>query len=73
MGDTDVNQVFTLAAGWRERLRSQIDRSTALVELVGRAILTDEGIRLGSTCPSRVAGQAAPRSERYSICSDSFR
>jgi DNA invertase Pin-like site-specific DNA recombinase len=51
MGDTDVNQVFTFAADWRERLRSDMERSTALVELVEKAILTDEGIRLGLKIP----------------------
>jgi len=45
--DTDVNQVFTLAAEWRERLLSQMERSRALVELVEKATLTDKGIRLG--------------------------
>ena len=30
MGDTDINQVFTLAAEWRERLLSETERSTAL-------------------------------------------
>jgi hypothetical protein len=51
MGDTDLNQVFTLAAEWRERLLSEMNRSTALVELVEKAILTDEGIRLGLNIP----------------------
>ena len=51
MGDTDVNQVFTLADEWRERLLSEMDRSTALVELVEKAVLTDEGIRLGLNIP----------------------
>ncbi len=45
-GDTDVNQVFTLTAEMRERLLSEMERSTALVELVEKATLTDEGIRL---------------------------
>ncbi len=56
MGDTDVNQVFTLAAEWRERLLPEMDRSTALVELVGKAILTDEGIRLGLNIPVPCSG-----------------
>ena len=56
MGDTDLNQVFTLAAEWRERLLSEMDRSTALVELVEKAILTDEGIRLGLNIPVPCSG-----------------
>jgi len=51
MGDTDLNQVFTLAAEWRERLLPEMERSAALVELVGKATLTDEGIRLGLNIP----------------------
>jgi site-specific DNA recombinase len=46
MGDTDVNQVFTLVAEWRERLLAERERSTALIELVEKVVLTDEGIRL---------------------------
>ena len=45
--DIDANRVFKLATEWRERLLSEIECSTALVELVERAILTDDGIRLG--------------------------
>jgi site-specific DNA recombinase len=56
MGDTDVNQVFTLAAEWRERLLSEMERSTALIELVEKAILTDEGIRLGLNIPVPCSG-----------------
>ncbi len=52
MGDTDVTRVFTLAAQWRERLASEGERSTALVELVEKAILTDEGIRLALKLPA---------------------
>jgi site-specific DNA recombinase len=51
MGDTDVNQVFMLAGGWRERLLSETERSTALVEFVEKATLSDEGIRLGLNIP----------------------
>jgi len=51
MGDTDLDQVFTLAAEWRERLLPEMERSMALVELVEKAILTDEGIRLGLNIP----------------------
>jgi len=46
LGDTDINQAFTLAAEWSGRL-AQTERSTALLELVEKAILTDEGIRAG--------------------------
>jgi site-specific DNA recombinase len=61
MGDTDVNQVFTLAAEWREHLLSETERSTALVELVGKAILTDEGIRLGLNIPVPCTGPGSAR------------
>src|SRR5882757_5010763 len=47
IGDADINQVFTLVAVWRERLLAERERSTALVELVEKVVLTDEGIRLG--------------------------
>ena len=47
MENTDVNQVFTVAEEWRERLQSEMEQSMALVELVEKATLTDEGIRLG--------------------------
>lgn len=56
MEDTDVNQVFTLAAEWRERLLPEMERSAALVELVEKAILTDEGIRLGLNIPVPCSG-----------------
>jgi hypothetical protein len=49
MGDIDINQVFTLVAEWRRRSLAERERSTALVELVEKAALTDEGIRLGLT------------------------
>jgi site-specific DNA recombinase len=51
MGDVDINQVFTLVDEWRERLLAERERSTALVELVEKAVLTDEGIRLGLKLP----------------------
>jgi len=51
MRDTDVNHVFTLAADWRKRLPSEMERSAALAELLEKAILTDEGIRLGLKMP----------------------
>jgi site-specific DNA recombinase len=45
-GDVNINQVFTLVAQWSERLLAR-ERSTGLVELVEKVVLTDEGIRLG--------------------------
>jgi site-specific DNA recombinase len=51
IGDIDVSRVFALVAEWRERLLTERERSTALVELVGKAELTDEGIRLGLNIP----------------------
>jgi site-specific DNA recombinase len=61
MGDTDVSRVFTLMADWRKRLLSQMESATALVELVGKAILTDESIGLGLNIPvpSREPGGTA--------------
>jgi len=56
MGDADLNQVFALAAEWRERLLSEMERSAGLVELVEKATLTDEGIRLGLNIPVPCAG-----------------
>ena len=56
MGDADLNPVFTLAAEWRERLLAERERSTALVELVEKAVLTDEGIRLGLNIPVPCGG-----------------
>jgi hypothetical protein len=47
LGDADINPVFTLVAEWSERLLAERERSIALVELVEKAVLTDEGIRLG--------------------------
>jgi len=46
-GDANINQVFTLVAEWRDRLLAERERSTALIELVEKTVLTDEGIRLG--------------------------
>jgi site-specific DNA recombinase len=54
--NTDINQVFTLAIEWRERLLSEFDRSKALVELVEKATLTDEGIRVGLKLPIPCGG-----------------
>jgi site-specific DNA recombinase len=51
MCDADINPIFTLVAEWRERLLAERERSTALVELVEKAVLTDEGIRLGLSIP----------------------
>ena len=56
MGDADVNLVFTLTAECRERFLAERDRSIALVELVEKAILTDEGIRLGLNIPVLCGG-----------------
>ena len=51
VGDVDINQAFTLVAESREHLLSERERSTALLELVEKAVLTDEGIRLGLNIP----------------------
>jgi site-specific DNA recombinase len=56
MGDVDINQVFSLVAEWRERLLAERERSMALVQLVGKAVLTDEGIRLGLNLTVPCAG-----------------
>jgi site-specific DNA recombinase len=56
MGDIDINSVFTVVAEWRERLLAERERSTALVELVEKAVLTDEGIRLGLYIPIPCGG-----------------
>ena len=56
MGDADINPVFSLVAEWRERLLAERERSTALVELVEKAVLTDEGIRLGLNLPVPCGG-----------------
>ena len=63
VGDADLNQVFGLAAEWRERLLSERERSRALVELVEKAALSDEGIRLGLQMPVSCGGQGAPPSK----------
>ena len=47
MADANINEVLTLVADWRERLLADRERSTALVELVEKVVLTDEGVRLG--------------------------
>jgi hypothetical protein len=52
-----LKQGFTLAAEWKERLVSETERSTALTELVEKAILTHEGIRVGLNTPVPCAGQ----------------
>ena len=71
MGDVDIDQVFTLVAEWRERLLVERERSMALVELVEKAVLTDEGIRLALNIPVRAAVQAESRHARCFICSGS--
>jgi len=50
------HQVFTLVAEWRERLLAERECSTALIELVEKAVLTDEGIRLGVNLPIPCGG-----------------
>ena len=60
MGDADINSVFSTVAEWRERLLAERERSTALVELVEKAVLTDEGIRLGLKMPVSCGGQGDP-------------
>ena len=72
-GDANINQVFTLVAEWRDRLLAERERSTALVELVEKTVLINEGIRLGLKNRSLGAVQAAPRCTRCSICSGSSR
>jgi site-specific DNA recombinase len=59
MGDAPINPVFTLVAEWRERLLAERERSPALVELVEKAVLTDEGIRLGLKIPIPCGGSDA--------------
>jgi len=63
MGDADLNPVFTLVAEWSARFLAQRERSTTLVELVEKAVLTDEGIRLGLnlSVPCAGPGGDAPR------------
>jgi hypothetical protein len=51
IGDADISPIFTLVAEWSERLLAERERSTALTELVEKAVLTDEGIRLGLNIP----------------------
>jgi site-specific DNA recombinase len=56
MGDADIKQIFGLVGEWRVRLLAERERSTALVELVEKAVLTDEGIRLGLNMPAPCGG-----------------
>jgi len=60
MGDADLNSVFTLVAEWSERLLSETERSMALVELVEKATLTDEGIRLWLNISIQYGGSGSP-------------
>jgi hypothetical protein len=55
-GDADISQVLTLVAEWSERFLAERERSTALVELVEKAVLSDEGIRLGLNMPIPYSG-----------------
>ncbi len=59
MRDIDINPVFTLVAERREQLLAERERSIALVELVEKAVLTDEGIRLGLNIPVPSGGPAS--------------
>jgi site-specific DNA recombinase len=59
IGNADLNPVFTTMAEWRERLLAERERSLALVELVEKAVLTDEGIRLGLNIPVPCGGSDA--------------
>jgi site-specific DNA recombinase len=59
IGDADINSVFTLVAEWRKRLLAERERRV-LVELVEKAVLTDEGIRLGLNIPIPSGGPGAP-------------
>ncbi len=54
--DTNINQVFTLVAECRELLLAERERSTALVELVEKAVLTDGSIRLGLKLAIKTGG-----------------
>jgi hypothetical protein len=56
MGDAEINPVFALVAEWSARLLTERERSTALIELVEKAVLTDEGIRLGLNIPVPCGG-----------------
>jgi site-specific DNA recombinase len=47
LGDADINPIFTLVTESRERLLAEKERPTALIEFMEKAVLTDEGIRLG--------------------------
>src|ERR1700735_2777026 len=67
MGDADINQIFTLVAELRERLLAERQRSTALVELVEKAVLTDEGIRLGLKPPLLCEGPRSSASPQKTL------
>jgi hypothetical protein len=64
IADVDINQIFTLVTELRAGLLAEMERSTALVELVEEAVLTDEGIRLGLNIPESIcsarSGDSSP-------------
>jgi DNA invertase Pin-like site-specific DNA recombinase len=64
MGDADINPIFGLVAEWTERLLAERERSKALVELVEKAVLTDEGIRLGLNIPVLSGGPGSTSSPK---------
>ena len=59
VGDADLNQIFTPVAELSERLLSERERASALVELVEKTVLTDKGIRLGLKIPVPCSGPDA--------------
>jgi site-specific DNA recombinase len=64
MADADFSLVFSLAAERIGRLLAERERSIVLVELVEKAVLTDEGIRLGLNIPVLCGGPSgAPPSK----------
>jgi hypothetical protein len=59
---SDVNQILTIASGWRQRLASETEASAAIGELIASMQLTDKGIRieLKVPIPSGSEEQASP-------------
>ena len=56
MGDADINPIFGLVAEQKECLLAERERSTVLVGLVEKAVLTDEGFRLDLNMPIPCGG-----------------
>jgi len=56
MGDADINPIFGLVAEQKEFLLAERERSTVLVGLVEKAVLTDEGFRLDLNMPIPCGG-----------------